>query len=173
MANSGTTLFYPTSKKYACQPVAMVESGCVLLYSVCQVMLAASFVNCKSSSSSPQPRYGIHNHSQRPSLANAFPTPGVSTYNRHCDALEDKVENLLRDKKTPINLSYPMDWSIHVGSAATSHVPYDYCSLWNKWTNKQRNSENTACILKAHVCFKTITFNLRILRTACIHYLRN
>lgn len=78
-------------------------------YSLCQVMLAASFVSCKSSSSSPQPRYGIHNYSQRPSLANAFPPPGVSTYSRNCDALEDTVEKLLRDKKTPINLSCPMD----------------------------------------------------------------
>lgn len=97
-------------------------------YSLCQVMLAASFVSRESSSSSPQPRYGIHNYSQRPSLANAFPPPGVSTYSRHCDALEDTVEKLYWDKKTPVNLSCPMDWSSHVGKPATLYLPYDYCS---------------------------------------------
>ncbi len=67
-------------------------------YSLCQVMLAASFVSRESSSSSPQPRNGIHNYSQRPSLANAFPPPGVSTYSRHCDALEDSGKAFERQK---------------------------------------------------------------------------
>lgn len=130
VANCGTTLFCPSLsciKRYGCQPVATVTSGCLLLFTL-PGHAAASFVSCESSSSSPQPRYGIHNYSQRPSLANAFPPPGVSTYIRHCNALEDTVEKLLRDKKTPVNLSCPMDWSIHVGKPATLYLPYDYCS---------------------------------------------
>lgn len=97
---------YPASKDTGVSLLPQSHlDGC--RYSLCQVMLAASFVSCESASSSPQPRYGIHNYSQRPSLANAFLPPGVSTCSKHCDAL-DTVEKLLRDKNTPINLSCPM-----------------------------------------------------------------
>jgi len=129
MAISGTTLFYLTSTNMLVSrlPWSHLDACCYI-----QSARSCWLLRLSAARALTQPRYGIHNYSQRPSLANAFPPPGVSTSSRHCDALDDKVENLLRDKKTLINLSYPMDWSIHVGSAATPHVPYDYCSLSNK-----------------------------------------
>jgi len=69
-------------------------------------MLAASFVSSKSSYTAEVRDPQLFSKTQ---FGKCFSSSWGFHIQQHCNTLDDKVENLLRDKKTLINLSYPMD----------------------------------------------------------------